>query len=228
MTTKKTNKKTTHKRDMLGRFIKGNHVSSEFKKGNKPWNYGLTKETNEIVRSISEDEDRKRKIGKASIKRNSVKNAKRGWDEWYERDPIGVREHMNTIGRTQGGKHVTDLELKVRKYLSLLQINYFTNVYSIKGSPDIVIPNNTNGHPICIFIDGCYWHGCTTCFDWFSENYETAETTIEVRHRDQLINNELSTQGFIVNRIWGHDINNNKYKEIINEILSNNNINIGE
>lgn len=218
----KITKNVKHKRDIQGRFVEGNHVKSEFKKGNKPRNYGLTKETDERVRAISDDEDRNRKIGKASIERNSVKNAKCGWDEWYKNDPNGVRKHMNTIGNTQGGQP-SSIEIKVRKYLTLLKIKYFTNVYNIKGTPDIVIPNNANGHPICIFIDGCYWHSCRTCFNEF-EDYEAFEESIETRQHDNLINIELSNGGFIVNRIWEHDIKNGKYKEIIKNIININNI----
>ena len=219
----KTTKNIKHKRDNLGRFADGNHPKSEFKKGNKSWNYGLTKETDERVRALSENEERNRKIGKASIDRKSVKNAHEGWIKWYEDNPEEVREHMNTIGRTQRNQ-VTSIELKVRNYLTLLKIIYFTNVYNIKGTPDIVIPNNTTGHPICIFVDGCYWHKCKSCFNERNIDFESFETSIEIRHRDNLINEELSNQGFIVNRIWEHDIKNGNYKKIIKNIIKNNNI----
>jgi len=216
----KTNK---FKRDDEGKFVKGNHVKSEFKKGNKPWNYGLTKETDPRVKAVSENKERKLKIGKASIERNAVGNAKRGWDEWFERDPSGVRKHLNTIGQ---GQHPlgSSIEIKVRDLLSKLNIKYFTNVCSIEGSPDIVISNNDNGHPIAIFVDGCYWHCCNICKDWFNENYEDFENSINVRHHDKTITENLKRQGFIVYRIWEHDFKNNMYEEIIKNIIKENNI----
>lgn len=80
---------------------------------------------------------------------------------------------------------------------------------SIYGQPDIFIKPN-----ICIFIDGCYWHNCSMCKR--SKNYLdflTLRTFI-----DNKVNHKLTVKGFIVIRIWEHDIINADDKVKLNVV----------
>lgn len=58
------------------------------------------------------------------------------------------------------------------------------------GQPDIFIEPN-----ICLFIDGCYWHKCPTC--GFGNG----------RERDMFVTGELQKQGYVVIRLWEHEVN---------------------
>lgn len=80
----------------------------------------------------------------------------------------------------------TSIELKLQNKLTELGIPFKTHV-PIMGQPDILIGKN-----ICLFADGDYWH-----------NTEKAKV------RDKLVNQTLVDQGYLVIRIWEHEINNN-------------------
>lgn len=68
----------------------------------------------------------------------------------------------------------------------------------ILGQPDIFIEPN-----ICIFVDGCYWHGCPQCYP----NRNNLDS-IQRYHitRDTIVTQGLINQGYIVLRLWEHEI----------------------
>ena len=78
----------------------------------------------------------------------------------------------------------------------------------ITGQPDIFVEPN-----ICIFVDGCYFHGCTQCY---GESILIQEIPKNNLVRDQKVNNDLMKQGNIVLRIWEHDILKNIRNEAVN------------
>lgn len=89
------------------------------------------------------------------------------------------------------------------------------NVKEIKGCPDIVFEK----YRVCIFLDSDFWHGwqysrwkdkLKTDF-WFNKIEST-------RKRDKQTTAYLRRNGWIVLRIWEHNIKNNIQKEI-NKIL---------
>ena len=58
-----------------------------------------------------------------------------------------------------------------------------------------------------MFVDGCYWHGCSEHFkppktntDWWTEKIED---NIE---RDARVTSELSRRGWTVVRFWEHEL----------------------
>ncbi len=53
----------------------------------------------------------------------------------------------------------TKPEIKVRKFLFSKGYRYRINVKSLPGSPDIVLTK----YKIAIFVNGCFWHGHTSC-----------------------------------------------------------------
>lgn len=60
---------------------------------------------------------------------------------------------------------------------------------------------------VCVFVDGCYWHGCPRHFetpkvnsDWWTEKIE------DTRKRDKLKRAMLRRHGWRVISIWEHDI----------------------
>ncbi|MDE1850796.1 MAG: DUF559 domain-containing protein [Candidatus Micrarchaeota archaeon] len=89
----------------------------------------------------------------------------------------------------------TSLERRFQKALTEVGVYYRTHVNLI-GQPDIFIEPN-----ICVFLDGCYWHGCQTC------NFCRDETlNIKRVEKDRRVNEQLISEGYKVLRFWEHDI----------------------
>lgn len=92
-------------------------------------------------------------------------------------------------------------ERLVQNKLRELNIDFVThpNINNI-SQPDIFIEPN-----ICIFIDGCYWHGCEQCFDRNKFNEMQHKAII----RGILITRKLIEQDYVVLRLWEHEIKKN-------------------
>lgn len=97
----------------------------------------------------------------------------------------------------------TKPELKLQNGLKKYNILFETH-RSILGQPDIFIEPN-----ICIFVDGCYWHGCFQCYPR-GMRLDRANQ----RLRDNKINATLNQMGYKVFRFWEHDISNDFDKVI--------------
>lgn len=98
----------------------------------------------------------------------------------------------------------TAIEIKLQKELEKRNIIY-KKQKQMFGRPDIFIEPN-----ICIFADGCYWHGC-------QEHCINSKFSFRI-NKDKNINEELNKQGYIVYRFWEHDINRS-VEECINKII---------
>lgn len=90
-----------------------------------------------------------------------------------------------------------------------------TNVISIKGKPDIVFFKEK----ICIFLDSDFWHG------WYYSRWKHLlkndfwrEKIINNRIRDRRITAYLRKNGWIVLRIWEHEIKK-KIDRALNKII---------
>ncbi|KKM80635.1 hypothetical protein LCGC14_1337850 [marine sediment metagenome] len=85
---------------------------------------------------------------------------------------------------------------------SILSINgiEYESQKNIYGRPDIFIKPNT-----CVFVDGCYWHGCTQCMNEKALNHTSPK---KKSINDININKTLKKQGYKIVRIWEHDIKN--------------------
>ena len=73
----------------------------------------------------------------------------------------------------------------------------------IRGVPDLAYI----GLRLAIFVDGCYWHGCPQHCRRPSSNTEYWHTKIARNvERDQRTTQELRTNGWVVLRLWEHEI----------------------
>ena len=60
---------------------------------------------------------------------------------------------------------------------------------------------------VCIFVDGCYWHGCAKHFTVPKRNTEWwAEKIADNQCRDARRTAELRALGWTVIRVWEHDL----------------------
>jgi len=96
----------------------------------------------------------------------------------------------------------TKPERFMQSVLSVNGVKYETHK-KLYGRPDIFIEPN-----ICIFIDGCYWHGCNK---YMSESQQNQKTPLKKKIIDRRVNKELKYNGYEIIRIWEHEINYNLY-----------------
>lgn len=107
----------------------------------------------------------------------------------------------------------TSPEINLRKELWANGFRYRIR-NKLPGKPDIIFSK----HRIAIFVDGCFWHGC-------SEHYQIPETNTEFWNnkieknveRDRKNNSNLRNMGWIVIRFWEHELKNNM-SDCINNI----------
>jgi DNA mismatch endonuclease, patch repair protein len=50
-------------------------------------------------------------------------------------------------------------ELAVRRYLHASGLRYRLHRHRLPGRPDLIFP----GRRLCLFVHGCFWHGCPHC-----------------------------------------------------------------
>ena len=80
--------------------------------------------------------------------------------------------------------------------------------------PDLVLVSRKT----CIFIDGCFWHGCPKCYKEPKSNKKYWIPKIKRnKERDRQQNKFLKKEGWKVIRVWEHQICKNfeKTKNII-------------
>lgn len=96
----------------------------------------------------------------------------------------------------------TGLEMKLRRALWKAGLRYRINV-NLPGKPDIAFPKRK----IAIFIDGCFWHGCPVHGTIPKTNVDFWEAKIKGNiERDRQITSQLTEMGWLVIRVWGHEI----------------------
>src|SRR5438874_1822671 len=55
----------------------------------------------------------------------------------------------------------TGPEIKVRRFLHATGLRYRVHHPKLAGKPDLVFP----ARGLCVFVHGCFWHGCPRCID---------------------------------------------------------------
>jgi DNA mismatch endonuclease (patch repair protein) len=77
------------------------------------------------------------------------------------------------------------------------------NAKHLAGRPDFVFSNRR----VALFVDGCFWHGCPTCKRIPSSNIDYWSRKIERnRTRDAVVDASLKEDGWIVLRVWEHEL----------------------
>ena len=74
----------------------------------------------------------------------------------------------------------------------------------LPGQPDIVFPRKR----VVIFVDGCFWHGCSQCGKHEGLSDESwVDKIAGTIARDRRVSAELEDEGWTVLRVPEHDVN---------------------
>ncbi len=96
----------------------------------------------------------------------------------------------------------TDLEVVLRSALHKQGYRFRKHVKSLPGKPDIVFPKLR----VAVFIDGDFWHGYRFP-SWKQKLPDFWQKKISLnRQRDQKNFRKLRKMGWLVIRIWQHQI----------------------
>ncbi len=96
----------------------------------------------------------------------------------------------------------TTPELTVRRYLHQKGLRYRLHVPDLPGRPDLVFVRQR----ICLFINGCFWHGCPKCRDGKRRPKSNREYWLPKidgnKMRDRFNTGRLRRDGWTVLVIW--------------------------
>ncbi len=106
-------------------------------------------------------------------------------------------------------------ELEMKKMLRGLYLRYHPQ---LSGNPDFACKTKK----IAIFVDGCFWHKCPSCFrpPKSHKRYWGSKINGNIK-RDRKINAQYRKNGWKVIRVWEHQLCNNRdiiVKMILREI----------
>ena len=121
-----------------------------------------------------------------------------------------------TMSRIKGKN--TGIEMKLRKALTERGIRYRLYSSKVIGHPDILLERER----IAIFADSEFWHGYH-----YEENIEKVKTNKDFwvkkitrnKERDLEVNRVLESQGYLVLRYWGFEIEKD-LPRVVEEIVS--------
>lgn len=118
-------------------------------------------------------------------------------------DPLTPEQRRKNMQAIRGKD--TSIEVKLRKELWDRGIRYRKNSKKVYGHPDIVFI----GKKVAVFCDSEFWHG----YDWEHKKEKIQNNRDFWIHkiernmkRDQEVNEKLKSEGWVVIRFWGKEI----------------------
>lgn len=116
--------------------------------------------------------------------------------------------------RSKGSK-IEDL---VSKYLWHEGFRFKKNTASLFGKPDLSLKK----YKVVIFIDSCFWHGCSEHFKAPKNNQEYWQNKIDYnKKRDEEVNNYYIDKEWKIIRIWEHNLKKKNFLETLDQISNN-------
>lgn len=133
---------------------------------------------------------------------------KSGWSAFAVK--LAVTDTLTRERRSEVMSHIrsrnTTPELEVRKFMHRTGLRFRVHVSDLPGKPDIVFVRSR----ICVFVHGCFWHGCSKCIDG-TRRVKTRTRFWQTkvagnRRRDAKHARRLRTLGWKVRTIWECEI----------------------
>ena len=117
-------------------------------------------------------------------------------------DIFSKRKRSAVMFRIRGAGN-KQTELRLIQVFRTSDITGWRRGSKLPGKPDFVFPKlNT-----AVFVDGCFWHGCPRHFIQPKGNAKFWRDKIATnRARDRKVNRTLRRLGWIVIRVWEHEL----------------------
>jgi len=107
-------------------------------------------------------------------------------------------------------------ELAIRRGLWALGKRYRIHDRTVSGTPDI----SNRGKKVAVFIDGCFWHQCPTCYKKHTTNVIYWRQKVEINaERRRRVQEALRRDDWTVLEFWEHEVLRDT-KSIINYVAS--------
>lgn len=114
--------------------------------------------------------------------------------------PSEKRSAVMSLIRSHGNKST---EQRLISIFRENKIKGWRRRQKIYGNPDFVF----RAQRLCVFVDGCFWHGCPECYRRPSTNQAFWDVKAQRnKARDKEVNSELRRRGWKVIRIWEHQL----------------------
>ena len=110
------------------------------------------------------------------------------------------RSKVMGLVRSKGNRST---ELRLIAIFRELGISGWRRNQDLPGKPDFVF----RARKLCVFVDGCFWHGCPKCYRRPASNQDYWDSKVQRnKARDGDVNRELRARGWRVLRIWEHQL----------------------
>ncbi|MGO9323529.1 MAG: very short patch repair endonuclease [Terracidiphilus sp.] len=115
-----------------------------------------------------------------------------------------VRSKIMSSVHSRGNRST---EKRLGTQLWSLGLRGYRKHWKVDGTPDFAWPKRK----VAIFVDGCFWHGCSRCNRPSKSNLSFWETKIaRNRERDERVTRCLRDKGWTVIRIWECQVSSRK------------------
>lgn len=117
-------------------------------------------------------------------------------------DVFDAEERSRIMARIRSSKN-SSTELTLIRIFKEFHITGWRRNQPLPGKPDFVF----RATRICVFVDGCFWHGCPKCYKPPKSNIEYWRAKIGRNVlRGQIVDTELERVGWRVLRILEHEL----------------------
>lgn len=113
--------------------------------------------------------------------------------------PIPISAARSRIMKAIRAKGNSTTELALARTLRREGLSGWRRHLSLPGTPDFVWRERR----VALFVDGCFWHGCPSCYRAPRHNPSFwADKVAGNRRRDQRVRKRLGALGWRVIRVW--------------------------
>ncbi len=100
----------------------------------------------------------------------------------------------------------TPIEVALRSAVWRQGGRFRLHLGDVPGHPDF----GSRKSKVAVFVDGCFWHGCPTCYKAPTVNARFWKRKITYnRSRRASVKRQLESTGWTVVEVWGHEIERN-------------------
>ena len=108
-----------------------------------------------------------------------------------------------------------ETELRLINIFRASSITGWRRKQHLFGRPDFVF----HREHVVVFVDGCFWHGCSTHGVWPATNRLFWRKKLEGNiARDRLVNLRLKRSGWLVIRIWQHELTKKNEPHLVDHL----------